>query len=150
MSNKPDSSLSGLLRRTIGDRLAPEAEDFLAMCADDIVWEFPFAPAGGVHRIEGKDAVAAYLPKVGCLIKVDGGSLTAVHRTTDPDTTIIEFEITGSGAVTGLAYDQRYICVFTTRDGRIVHFKDYWNPITLLSAVGGEQAFAAALGEFAQ
>ncbi|HEV7234231.1 MAG TPA: nuclear transport factor 2 family protein [Sphingorhabdus sp.] len=150
MSKNPDNSLSGLLRRTIGDRLAPEADDFLAMCAEDIVWEFPFAPAGGVHRIEGKDAVAAYLPKVGGLINVSGGSLTAVHRTTDPDTTIIEFEITGSGAATGLPYDQRYICVFRTRDGRIVHFKDYWNPITLLSAVGGEQALAAALGGFAQ
>lgn len=145
MTHTSGNSLSGLLRRTIGDRLAPDADDFLEMCADDIVWEFPFAPPGGVQRLEGKAAVAAYLPKVGGLISVTGGSLTAVHRSTDPDVAILEFEITGTGVATGLPYDQRYICVFKTRDGRIVHFKDYWNPLTLLSAVGGEEALASAL-----
>lgn len=150
MSKGPDGSLSGLLRRTIGDRIAPEAEDFLAMCADDVVWEFPFSPPGGVHRLEGSAAVKAYLPKVADLISVSGGSLTAVHRTTDPDVTVLEFEVTGTGIATGLPYDQRYICVVRTRDGRIVHFKDYWNPLTLLSAVGGEQALGAALSESAR
>lgn len=140
-----DFSLSGLLRRTIGDRLAPNANGFLEMCADDIVWEFPFAPAGGIDRLEGKAAVTAYLPKVGVLFTLSGGRLTATHRTRDADVAILEFEVTGTGNATGLPYDQRYIVVVTTRHGRIVHFKDYWNPLTLLSAVGGEDALAAAL-----
>jgi hypothetical protein len=150
MTQTSNNSLSGLLRRTIGDRLAPDAEDFLAMCADDIVWEFPFATPGGVHRLEGKAAVASYLPKVAKLIKVDGGKMVAVHRSADPDIAIIEFEVTGTGAATGLPYNQRYICVFTTRDGKIVHFKDYWNPLTLLEAVGGDEALASALHGDAQ
>lgn len=145
MTDTSNISLSGLLRRTIGDRLAPDAGDFLSMCADDVVWEFPFAPPGGVGLLQGKEAVAAYLPKVGGLISVSGGKMTAVHRSTDPDVGILEFEVTGTGVGTGLPYDQRYICIVTTRDGKLVHFKDYWNPLTLLSAVGGEDALAAAL-----
>lgn len=144
MTGATNQSLSGLLRRTIGDRLAPDAESLLDMFADDVVCELPFAPAKGVHRLEGKKAVADYLPRVSGLINVDGGEMIAVHRSTDPDVAILEFEITGSGVRTGASYSQRYICVVQTRDGRIVHFTDYWNPLVLLSAVGGEEALAAA------
>jgi uncharacterized protein len=145
MSSNPERSLSAILRKTLGDRLAPNAEDLLAICAEDVVFEFPFSPAGGIHRLEGKQALSAYLPRLSRLIRIDSLQAKAVYRSTDPDTTIIEMEARGAGIATGTPYDQRYISVVRTRDGRVSHYRDYWNPLILLEAVGGEQALAAAL-----
>ena len=35
MTDDPGNSLGALLRRTMADRLVPDAEGFLSMCADD-------------------------------------------------------------------------------------------------------------------
>lgn len=144
MTDRLDQPLARVLRTALGDRLASDAANFLDMCANDIIFEFPFAPDAGVHRLNGKAALSAYLPRVGSLIAIDDASVEAVHQA-GPDVTIIEFSIAGRGVETGLAYDQHYVSVVRTRDGRIVHYRDYWNPLILLQAVGGDEAMAAAL-----
>jgi ketosteroid isomerase-like protein len=48
---------------------------------------------------------------------------------------------------TGVAYDQTYISVVTLRDGRIARYKDYWNPLVALAALGGAEALATSIGE---
>ncbi len=30
---------------------------------------------------------------------------------------------------TGHRYEQNYVVVITTKDGKIVNYRDYWNPI---------------------
>jgi ketosteroid isomerase-like protein len=45
---------------------------------------------------------------------------------------------------TGAPYNQLYISVVTLRDGRIAHYRDYWNPLVVLTALGGTEAAAAA------
>ena len=57
----------------------------------------------------------------------------------DPDTVVLEFFGRGEGVITGEAYEQRYISVIRLRDGRITHYKDYWNPIAVLQAVKGSE-----------
>ncbi len=39
---------------------------------------------------------------------------------------------------TGKPYLQNYISVIETKDGKIVHYKDYWNPLVVLAALGDE------------
>lgn len=60
-----------------------------------------------------------------------------MHRTIDPDVAIVEVEGFGVGLPTGEPYEQRYVCVITTRNGRIVRYKDYWNPVVFLRALQG-------------
>lgn len=138
-------SLSALLRDAMGDLLAPEATTFLDMVADDFVMEFPYAPAGGMGRLDGREALAAYLPKVAGMITIDTLTAEAVHRGAEPGLVVIEFAATGRGNATGLSYDQRYISVVRARDGRIAHYRDYWNPLVVLKATGGTGAIEAAL-----
>lgn len=137
-------SLSALLRDALGDRLAPEATTLLDMVADDVVFEFPYAPPGGVSRLDGRAALAAYLAGVASLIAIDTLVTTAVHPSTDPEVVVIEFAATGRGTATDAPYDQSYISVIRTRDGRIVHYRDYWNSI---AATGGGEAIASGLRE---
>lgn len=138
-------SLSALLRDALGDRLTPDATGLLDMVADDIVFEFPYAPPGGVDRLDGKAALAAYLPGVAAILTIDTLEATAVHPCLDAQVVVIEFAATGRGNATGAPYDQRYISVVRVRDGRIVHYRDYWNPLVAIAATGGGEALTAGL-----
>lgn len=134
-----------MLRRALGQALAPDATSFLDMFAEHGVMEFPFAPPGSTNRLEGRSELAAHLSGLSRLIQIDHVTAPKVHRTTDPNVTVLEFGAVGRGVETGLPYDQTYISVVTLADGHIVHFRDYWNPLVAIQAVGGADAITAIL-----
>ena len=142
-------SFGAMLRYALGDAVSADAgEDFLAMCAEDIVFQFPYAPVGTVTKLQGKDTIADYLPKVGALIAFESMGTPIVHSSKDGETFILEFSCKGSGASTGARYDQDYISVVRVQSGRIVHYRDYWNPLILLEAVGGIEPLTSNFQEF--
>jgi hypothetical protein len=107
------------------------------MVAADGVVEFPFALPGMANRLEGRDALAAHLQRVGGRVKFDRMSEPLIHQTTDAGVLIIVFEGFGHGVTTGEPYEQRYIAVIRVRDGHIVHIKEYWNPLAILRTLKG-------------
>ncbi len=132
-----------VMKDALGNRIDSALESFVDMMADDFVMEFPFARPGMQTRIEGKNAVLTYLMTVGQGVSVDSVSHVVAHDTADPDVVIVEFDGHGRAIKTGEPYEQRYISVIRTRDGRIVHYKDYWNPIQGLKAQLGSAAVDA-------
>jgi uncharacterized protein len=140
MADKFDS-FSDLLRAALGDRLA-DADSLIGLFTDDVVFEFPYAPDGLPKRLHGTAALAAHLDKLGPLLSFGQMQLGSVYAA--GDTVIFEFSCSGQGVQTGAPYDQAYISVVTLRDGRIAHYRDYWNPLVVLTALGGAKAAAAA------
>ena len=139
----PKPTVSDILIGALGDRVDPAAKSFVEMMSDDFVMEFPYARPGMPTRVEGRAAVLAHLVKVGGDVSVDFASNLVVHETADPEVVILEFEGHGRSVRTGEAYEQRYISVIRARGGKIVHFKDYWNPIQGLKAQLGSAAVDA-------
>lgn len=125
-------SFSKMLREAIGPEIDPEACDFLSMCAEDIVFEFPYAPESAVSRLEGKAALAAYLPKAADLVDIETMEISATYRDQDSETFIIEFNAIGISRVNDTPYHQNYISVIRLRDGLITQYKDYWNPLVVM------------------
>jgi ketosteroid isomerase-like protein len=132
-----------VLKGALGDRLDPAADNFIAMMAEDFVMEFPYARPGMEPRIEGREAVVAYLMTVAGNVSVDTVDNVVVHETGDPEVVILEFEAHGRAPKVNEPYDQRYISVIRTRGGRMIHYKDYWNPIQGLKAQVGAAAVDA-------
>lgn len=135
-------SFSRMLRSALGNRLDPDAVSFDEMFDPDGVMEFPFAYADLPRRIEGRKALTDHLAMLGTLITFDGMSEPTIIETTDPDTVVLEFDGFGTGTATGEPYDQRYVSIIRTRNGRIVHYKDYWNPLAVLGALRGAEEVA--------
>lgn len=133
----PKPTFQDMLRIALGDRLDPSATNFIEMMSEDFVMEFPYARPGMPTRVEGRANVLAHLAKVGQDVAVDSASGLVVHETKDPEVVILEFEGHGRSVRTGEPYEQRYISVIRARGGRIVHFKDYWNPLQGLKAQVG-------------
>jgi len=137
-----------MLLGALGERVDPRAKSFVEMMSDDFVMEFPYARAGMPTKVEGRAAVLAHLAKVGQGVSVESASNLVVHETTDPEVVILEFDGHGRALKTGEPYEQRYISVIRARGGKIVHFKDYWNPIQGLKAqLGSAVVDAFILGE---
>lgn len=136
-------SFPAMLRRVLGNRLRPDAETFPDMFAVDGTLEYPFAPPGLSTPIAGRDAIIANFQKIRKLLRIDGVTDVSEIEVSDPDMVVLEFSGYGEGVITKEAYDQRYVSVIRIRDGNIVHYKDYWNPIALLIAVKGSEATRA-------
>jgi ketosteroid isomerase-like protein len=99
--------------------------------------EFPYSPGGLPTRLEGRAAIATHLEGLSRIIAFDRMGEAVVHSSTDPNVVIIEFEGFGRGVTTDEPYDQRYVSVIHTAGGRIVHYRDYWNPLVVLRATKG-------------
>lgn len=136
-----------VLRDALGERIDPSADNFIAMMSEDFVMEFPYARPGMKERIEGREAVVAYLMTVAGSVSVDVVDKVLVHETGDPEVVIVEFEAHGRALKVDEPYHQRYISVIRARDGRMIHYKDYWNPIQGWKAqVGAATVEAFMLG----
>ncbi|MFF0823135.1 nuclear transport factor 2 family protein [Micromonospora haikouensis] len=108
--------------------LAKDMAGFIALFADDAVLELPFAPAGQPDRVAGRAALHDYLIGYPQLLDVREITDVTVHETADPTVVVAEFTASGVVVATGRPYQLRYIAVLTIRDGRIVRYRDYWNP----------------------
>jgi ketosteroid isomerase-like protein len=131
-------SFSAMLRETLSERLNPGAETFVQMFAQDGVMEFPYA-LPSPRRLEGREALAAHLAYLARLVELLSVSDVAKHKTTDPEVFIVEFASSGRAVATGEPFEQRYISVIRVRDGHIVHYKDYWNPLAILRTMRGRE-----------
>ena len=132
-------SFPAMLRRVLGRRLRPDAETFPDMFTADGVLEYPYAPAGLNTLVAGREAIIANFQRIRKLLRIDGVTDVSEIEVTDPNVVVLEFSGRGEGLITGETYDQRYISVIRMRDGNIVHYKDYWNPIAFLRAVKGSE-----------
>jgi len=128
-------SLSSLLREALRDKLASQAQTLLEMCSEDVVFEFPYHPPGFQARVEGRRALEAYLPTVSKLISIESMTLNHAFISAEGDMAAIEFSCKGHSPETKAPYDQDYVSIIELKDGRISRYRDYWNPLVVLSAI---------------
>ncbi|MFY1650436.1 nuclear transport factor 2 family protein [Solwaraspora sp. WMMB762] len=97
------------------------------------VLEFPYPPPGVPSRFVGHQELYEHMKDFPKQFDVRFSGLT-FHETTDPELVIAEFVGEGRGVVTRRPFHQVYISVVRFRDGRIVHFRDFWNPLVTIRA----------------
>nr|4J9A_A Chain A, Engineered Digoxigenin binder protein DIG10.3 [Pseudomonas aeruginosa PAO1]4J9A_B Chain B, Engineered Digoxigenin binder protein DIG10.3 [Pseudomonas aeruginosa PAO1]4J9A_C Chain C, Engineered Digoxigenin binder protein DIG10.3 [Pseudomonas aeruginosa PAO1]4J9A_D Chain D, Engineered Digoxigenin binder protein DIG10.3 [Pseudomonas aeruginosa PAO1]4J9A_E Chain E, Engineered Digoxigenin binder protein DIG10.3 [Pseudomonas aeruginosa PAO1]4J9A_F Chain F, Engineered Digoxigenin binder p len=101
------------------------------------VLEYPYPPPGYKTRFEGRETIWAHMrlfPEYMTIRFTD----VQFYETADPDLAIGEFH--GDGVLTAsggkLAYD--YIAVWRTRDGQILLYRLFFNPLRVLEPLGLE------------
>ncbi|WP_404339710.1 nuclear transport factor 2 family protein [Pseudoalteromonas mariniglutinosa] len=146
MPSSPElSSLYDVLRLALGDNISNTAKNFIDLFAEDVLFEFPYAPPEGVQALHGKTELAEYLPKVGKLISIESLSLNRVILSEDKTSAVLEFTCKGVGTETDFRYDQTYISVVDITNKLISRYRDYWNPLIVLSATGGLESMSKTL-----
>ncbi|WP_437653595.1 nuclear transport factor 2 family protein [Sorangium sp. So ce1182] len=116
-----------------------DMEAWLDLFADDATVEFPYAPALGTPALlEGKAAIRRYFE--GALESFRDLTFRDVRRypTTDPEVALAEAH--GSAVIlpAGRRYEQDYVMLVATRNGKVVRYREYWNLGPVVAAFGGD------------
>ncbi len=137
----PRQVFDELLRTSV----AGDWDGLLDLYAEDAVIEMPFAPPGVPvtsdatalrQRIKGMADARPW--------NYDAAENVVVHETTDPEVIVAEFTFRGTVSATGAPFALSYAMVITVRDGRIVHSRDYGNPLATSAALGRLPELVAA------
>lgn len=131
---RPWAAFSRFLKEVLDGLLDPELQNVEDFFAPEAIFEFPFAPPGLPQKLEGAAAIRAHLERLPEMIEILEIGTPSVHRSQQAGVCIVEFEVRGRAVATDRPYNQRYINVIQVRDGRIIHYRDYWNPLVVLEA----------------
>ena len=93
------------------------------------VHEFPFAPKDSVQKLEGRDKIAAYMGQLPNMIRF--GKLTDIRVREAGDELIIEATGHHRRVRDDARCDLTYVWFITLHEGKVVHFRDYMNPLQL-------------------
>ncbi|MEU7799898.1 nuclear transport factor 2 family protein [Micromonospora arborensis] len=113
-----------------------DIERFVGLMAPDGYIEWPYRPPGVPARVHGRAEIRRHLTETAeGFIRIVEHRDVVVHETTDPEVVIVEYEAHGTLVATGAAFEQMVIAVFRIRDGQILSYRDYINPLPLLEAL---------------
>ena len=107
---------------------------WLALWNDDAVFEYPFAPPGYPPEVRGIEALTRHFQHFPEFIRFFEFADVTMHAQQDPERLITEFTCRGEMVATGKPYHQKYIGVLHMTNGKISHYRDYWNPLVVLDA----------------
>jgi uncharacterized protein len=109
-----------------------DTDGFADLFAEDAVIELPFTAAGVPSRLEGQQAIREFSRRVAASpMRISDLEEVAVHHTEDPEVVVVELvaEVTVQGSDRTFATSS--VQVFRIRDGKILLFRDYFNPGSL-------------------
>ncbi len=115
-----------------------QAQAWVELFAEDAVIEFPYASTTP-GRLEGKADIYHYMKDVPAQMQNLVFTNIRVYPTTNPN--ILWAEVHGEADIvsTGCRYQQDYVMYLETKAGKIVHYREYWNPIPALEAWGSTE-----------
>jgi uncharacterized protein len=126
--------------------VAGEGVSFADLFAGDGVLAYPFAPPGQPRELRGREAIREFhdVPGRRELLRMDGVS-AVVRETDDPEVVVTEITHHGWSRAAGEPYRFTALGVIRVRDGQIVRYDDYMDPIAMCRLLGRTGELAAAL-----
>jgi uncharacterized protein len=82
-----------LFRRSLDAFLAKDMRAWADLCAEDVLVEFPFAPAGTPSRLDGRVAIFEYLRNYPKIIDVHEIDSLEIYPTDRPDTVMTQHPV---------------------------------------------------------
>ncbi|MGN6825855.1 nuclear transport factor 2 family protein [Paucibacter sp. M5-1] len=126
-----------LLKRSLDTFLAKDIKGWAELCDENVVVEFPFAPDPGSRKLIGRTAIYEYLKNYPSVIDVQSAPTMTIRGTDDPDLAIAEWSVSGRVISNGNPYEMSYATFVTFKDGLIVKYREYWNPMAFMAAMSG-------------
>jgi len=127
--------------------VAGEGGVFADLFAADGVLTYPFALPGQPRELLGRDAIRAWFGAMGQqrrLFSMEGVE-AVVRETDDPEVVVTEITHHGWSHVNDAPYRFTALAVIRVRDGEIVRYDDYMDPIAIARLLGRTEQLTAAL-----
>jgi ketosteroid isomerase-like protein len=129
--------------------VAGESVVFADLFAADGVLAYPFAPPGQPQELRGRNAIRTYFTGLGQSRELFtmAGVDAVTWQTDDPEVAVTQITHHGKSNVTGAPYQFTALGVIRVRDGMIVRYEDYMDPIAMARLLGRIGELAAALSK---
>ncbi|MFB9906935.1 nuclear transport factor 2 family protein [Allokutzneria oryzae] len=120
---------------------------FADLFATDGVLTYPFAPPGMPRELNGQDAIRAYRGAAAQrreLLDIQGVHVLT-RDTDDPEVVVIEVTHHGWAKALDEPYTFTALGILRIRDGKIVRYDDYMDPIAMARLLGRTNDLIASL-----
>ena len=123
--------------RVIEDGLAGlvDGGHFFDLLADNVVFEFIITVPDYPRRVAGRDNLIDLYRGYQNAFFLDRCFDLRTHRA-DDSTVTLEYASEGRAVATGRPYGNHYISVVTIKDRKIIHWRDYLDPLRVFEALG--------------
>lgn len=118
-----------------------KSQPWIEMFHANGVLEFPYAPPGYPPKLEGRAAIAEFMNGYFDHVNLKAMTFTASYHC--GETLIVEMRGEGTAVTTGKDFTMVYVAVITVKNGRFARYKDYWDPLVGVRAMGGLEALEA-------
>lgn len=141
MSRSPREVVDEVRRMVAGEGVV-----LADLFAPDGVLRYPFAAPGMPDELRGRETIRAYhgAGSARSMLEIEGVDVV-VRETDDPEVVVTEIEHHGYSHGTAAPYRFRALGVIRVRDGEIVEYDDYMDPIALAALLGRTPDLVAAL-----
>lgn len=142
------AEVAELVRRMV----AGQGVVFADLFAVDGALEYPFALPGQPPRLVGRDAIRGHFANASAaraLFRMDQVTST-VYRTDDPEVVITQIDHSGTSTLTEQPYHSHALGILRVRDGQIVRYQDYMDPIATARLLGRGRELADAISASSQ
>lgn len=117
-----------------------EGTDFFDIHAEDVVVEYVITVPTYPRRIVGREALAELYSGYGDSIVQSGSSEVYRYYDSEKSAVVLEYTMHGTVVSTGAPYVNRFVSVITIKDRKIVHWRDYLDPLAVSAAFGNGPA----------
>lgn len=117
--------------------IAKDVQAWMNLFTEDAVVEFPYAAALSLPaRFEGKSAIYNHFQQM--VAQMQDLVFTNVRQYPTSNPNVLFAEVHGEATIvaTGHHYQQDYVMRLETKEGKILHYREYWNPIPVIDAMG--------------
>lgn len=126
-----------LLKCSLDTFLAKDIKGWAELCDENVVVEFPFAPDVASRKLVGRAAIYEYLKNYPSVIDLQRIPTLKINSTDDPNMAIAEWSVSGRVISNGNPYEMSYATFVTVKNGLIVNYREYWNPMVFMAAMSG-------------
>ena len=117
-----------------------DGEDYFDLLADDVVFEYVISVPGYPRRVEGRQGVIDLYTGYDDYMAVRTADHLRVYRDQEASVVVLEYEVHGESVLTGRRYNNRFVSIITVRDRKVIHWRDYLDPIAVFDASGWPNA----------
>ena|ERR1700761_5913268 len=121
-------------------------DEWIELWTEDGELEFPYAPAGRKRVYRGKAEILAYMKHATGRVAADTVEQMRVSPMLDPGMAVVELSFKGRALATGAPYNQTIVLFFEVADGKLRRYREYWNPLITIDAMGGREKWTEGFG----
>ena len=148
MTRTPEQIVEHVRQMVAGEATHSEVSDLFA---EDGVMAYRFPTLWQPEEIQGREEIRAWFSRVrgaGAREKIEIQDVQAnCWRTNDPSVAVAEITHRGWSKVKQDYYTFTAVAILHLRDGEIVRYDDYMNPIAVARLLGRTSDLAAALAQ---